>query len=202
MEWTIRIDRWDRQRNVFSEALRAAAFAAVSFFAAGEEKAGAAADTQQVAAHLLQAYGNSILRLAYSYLHSREDAEEVVQDTLMQYLKETPVFRDPDHEKAWCLRVAANLSKNRIKYNKVRGTDELQEELAAEEREDLGFVWEAVKALPEKYREVVHLFYQEGYSTAETARILGRNEATVRSHLSRAREQLKKILKEAYDFGG
>ena len=97
--------------------------------------------------------------------------------------------------------MAGNLAKNRIKYNRVRDADEFNEELAAEERDDLSFVWEAVKALPVKYREVVHLFYHEGYSTAEIARILDRKETTVRSDLSRGREQLKTVLKEAYDFG-
>ena len=153
------------------------------------------------AERLLTVYGDSILRLAYSYLHSRADAEEVVQDTLVQYLREQPAFRDGDHEKAWCLRVAANLSKNRIKYNRVRAADELNEELVAEGCEDLAFVWEAVRELPEIYREVVHLFYQEGYQTAEIARILRRSEATVRSQLARGRGLLKTILKEAYDFG-
>ena len=70
----------------------------------------------------------------------------------------------------------------------------------AEDREDLSFVWEAVKELPEKYREVIHLFYEEGLSTAEIAQILGRKEATVRSDLLRGREKLRIILKEAYDF--
>ena len=74
-------------------------------------------------------------------------------------------------------------------------------ELIDEQREDLSFVWEAVKALPVKYREVIHLFYHEGYSTAEIAGILQMKEATVRSNLSRGREQLKSVLKEAYDFG-
>lgn len=48
------------------------------------------------------------------------------------------------------LKVAANLSKNRIDYNRIRQTDELEETLVAEKREDLRFVWEAVRALPEK----------------------------------------------------
>lgn len=154
----------------------------------------------ETAEHLLDAYGNSILRLAYSYLHNMEDAEEVVQDTLLQYLQTAPTFTDLTHEKAWCLRVAGNLAKNRIKYNRVRDADELNEELVAEDREDLSFVWEAVKSLPVKYREVVHLFYHEGYSTAEIADILKMNEATVRSNLSRGRAKLKEVLKEAYDF--
>ena len=62
-------------------------------------------------------------------------------------------------------------------------------------------MWEAVKALPIKYREVIHLFYHEGYSTVEIAGILQMKEVTVRSNLSRGREQLKSVLKEAYDFG-
>ena len=158
------------------------------------------AEVSMTAERLLNDYGNCILRLAYSYLHNMEDAEEIVQDTLIQYLKEVPRFTDRTHEKAWCLRVAGNLSKNRIKHNAVRSADQLKEELVAGGREDLSFVWEAVKSLPENYRSVVHLFYHEGYSTSEIAEILGRNESTVRSHLARGRKQLKAILKEAYDF--
>ena len=110
------------------------------------------------------------------------------------------IFESENHEKAWLLRVAANLSKNRIRYNKLRETDELNDELVAEEREDLSFVWEAVKSLPVKYREVIHLFYHEGYQTAQIAKVLGRNESTVRSDLRRGREKLKEVLKGEYDF--
>ena len=152
------------------------------------------------AARLLDDHGTHFLRLAYSYLHNMNDAEDVLQDTLIQFLKTAPVLSSPEHEKAWLLRVAANLSKNRIDYNRLRTSDELNEELIAEEREDLSFVWEAVKALPASQREAIHLFYHEGYSTAEIAAILGRREATVRSDLRRGRDKLKDVLKEAYDF--
>lgn len=154
----------------------------------------------QEAEVLLTAYGNSILRLAYSYLHSMEDAEEVLQDTLIQYLKTAPRLESRAHEKAWLLRVAGNISKNRISYNKVRSTDELKETLVAEEREDLSFVWDAVRELPVQDREVIHLFYYEGFSTREIAAILRQKETTVRSRLMRGREKLKLILKEGYDF--
>lgn len=149
---------------------------------------------------LLDRYGNNILRLAYSYLHNLNDAEEILQDTLLQYLKKTPSFESVDHEKAWLLHVAGNLSKNKLKYNKIRYGDELNDTLAAEKREDLSFVWEAVKELPEKYRIVIHLHYHEGYQTAQIAKLLNRNESTVRSDLRRGREKLKQILREAYDF--
>ncbi len=155
----------------------------------------------QQAERLLTDYGNNVLRLAYAYLHNMNDAEEILQDTLIQFLKTAPTLDSPKHEKAWLLRVAANLSKNRIDYNQRRLADELNEELVAKEREDLSFVWEEVKALPINQREAVHLFYYEGYTTAEIGKMLGRRESTVRSDLRRGRARLQGALKEAYDFG-
>ncbi len=152
------------------------------------------------AGQIIDIYGDKVLRLAYSYVHNMSDAEDILQDTLIQYMKAAPSFENAEHEKAWILRVAANISKNKIKYNNYRETDELMEELVAEDEEDLSFVWDAVKQLPDKYREVIHLFYEEGYSTAEIAKVLDRKESTIRSDLLRGREKLKIILKEAYDF--
>ena len=152
------------------------------------------------AVRILNLYENDILRMAYSYLHNMEDAEDIVQETVIRYWQKAPRNMDMAKEKAWLLTVAVNLSKNKIRYKKLRKTDELQDTLIQEEREDLSFVWEAVKKLPVKYREVIHLFYYEGYSTRDIAKILNRNESSVRSDLRRGREQLKKILKEAYDF--
>ena len=158
------------------------------------------AEINRQAEHILDEHGSSILRLAYSYLHNMSDAEEVLQDTLLRFLKTAPTFENSTHEKAWLLRVAGNLSKNRIDYNKVRATDELSDTLKAEKREDLSFVWDAVRSLPVPFREVIHLFYYEGYSTAEISRMLDRKESTVRSDLRRGRLKLKEILNEACDF--
>jgi RNA polymerase sigma-70 factor (ECF subfamily) len=152
------------------------------------------------AARLLDVHGDSVLRMAYSYMHNMQDAEDILQETLIRYMQAAPEFENESHARAWLLRVAANLSKNRIEYNRYRMADELNEELVAEEREDLSFVWEAVKSLPVIYRETIHLFYREGFKTAQIAEILGEKEATVRSHLKRGREKLREILKEAYDF--
>lgn len=156
--------------------------------------------SQEDVAAAFDAYGNSILRLAYSYLHSMEDAEDILQDTLIRYMDRAPSFENGSHEKAWLLRVTANLSKNKISYNKIREIDELKEELVAEKRDDLSFVWESVKMLPQAQREVIHLYYQESLTTAEIARVLEEKESTVRSHLKRGRDRLKEILREEYDF--
>lgn len=173
------------------------------FLSAAASAGTSAADRAYInirAGRYLDEYGGSILRLAYSYLHNISDAEDVLQDTLVQYLKAVPALETAAHEKAWLLRVASNLSKNRIAYNRLRSTDELDEKLAAEEREDLSFVWEAVRTLPDRQREAVHLFYYEGYTTAQIAKILERKESTVRSDLRRGREKLKEVLKGEYDF--
>jgi len=129
---------------------------------------------------IMDKHGNRLLRMAYSYLHNMQDSEEILQDVLMKLMDKAPVFESEEHEKAWLLRVTANLSQNRIEYNKLRDTDELKDELVAEERQDLSFVWEAVKELPENYREVIHLFYEEGYQTDEIADILGESGANMR----------------------
>ncbi|WP_242953557.1 RNA polymerase sigma factor [Clostridium merdae] len=152
------------------------------------------------AVRLMDSYANSVLRLAYSYLHNMSDAEDVLQETLIQFLRAQPKLESVNHEKAWLLRVTINLSKNKLTYNKKRKTDELSDTLAAAETEDLAFVWDAVKPLPQKYGEVVHLYYHEGYTTAQIALLLSKNEATVRSQLQRARAKLKKVLREVYDF--
>ena len=62
-------------------------------------------------------------------------------------------------------------------------------------------VLEAVMELPERYRDVIHLFYYEEIPIKEIARLTGRGESTVTSQLTRARGQLKKMLKGEYEFG-
>lgn len=173
----------------------------IRFFASAKDPSESRSyDKNTAAARILDSYGNSILRLAYSYLHNMSDAEDVLQDTLIKYLEQGFVPENGQHEKAWLMKVAANLSKNRIDYNNVRKCDELDESLAAQHREDLSFVWEAVRQLPEQFREVIHLFYYEGFSTKEISYIVKRKENTVRSDLHRGRARLKEILAEDYDF--
>ena len=95
-------------------------------------------------------WGSAVYRLACAQVHAPADADDVFQEVFLRYHRFAPEFESKAHEKAWLLRVAANLSKNRIDYNRIRQTDELEETLVAEKREDLRFVWEAVRALPEK----------------------------------------------------
>ncbi len=152
------------------------------------------------ARRILDTYGDSLFRLAVMYTRNEADSQELVQDTILQYLRYEPDFADHQQEKAWLMKTCANLSRNRIRFNRRHLTEEIDERLAGSEHEDLRFVWEAVSQLPKKYREVIHLYYQEEYTCAEIAGILGRSETSIRADLSRGRKKLKDILKEVYDF--
>ena len=68
-----------------------------------EVKAKAAGDVSLRASEILDKYGNSVLRVAYTYLHNMSDAEDILQDTLIQFLKSAPSFENEGHEKAWLL---------------------------------------------------------------------------------------------------
>lgn len=150
--------------------------------------------------YALKKYGDSILKIGFSYLKNYTDAEDILQETLIKHLKNTLSFQSDEHEKAWLIRVAINLCKNKLKFKKRRNYLELDESLIATKNEDLKFVWEAVSNLPVKYREVIHLFYHEGYTTSQISKILDKKDVTVRSLLHRARKELKVILKDVYDF--
>ena len=146
-------------------------------------------DIDQIVEHNAQ----HMLRAAYAVLHSTSDAQDAVQDAFLILLKKQPTFRDASHEKAWLLRVTINIAKNEAK-RKRRFADELPQETAAPESgEDvLSFVLQ----LPEPYRIVIHLYYYEGYSIQEIARLLHLPAATVGTRLARGRKQLKTMLEQ------
>lgn len=138
-------------------------------------------------------YENTLYRAALAILADAQEAEDAVQDTFLKYLEKAPCFESPEHEKAWLLRVAVNGCKSRLRAPWRRRTTPLLESLPAADGGERGAM-EAVLALPPKDRAAMHLFYYEGYRTAEIAAMTGEAEGTVRSCLSRARGKLKALL--------
>ena len=140
-------------------------------------------------------YATMLLRVAYSQLNNRAEAEDTVQEVLLKYMEKAPVFQSEEHEKAWLLRVTVNHCKTHLASAWFRKRADLDEGIPALDNAELEVV-SAVAALPAKYRAVVHLYYFEGYSTKEIAEILHSRPNTVSSRLSRARALLAKALKE------
>ena len=143
---------------------------------------------------LITRYEHTLLRAALAILGDPYEAEDAVQDTFLRWLEKQPTLNGEEHEKAWLFTVCSNGCKSRLRSRKRRPTVELLDTYPAPDR-DSGEVAEAVVALPVNPRAAVHLFYYEGSSTEEIAKILGQRPGTVRSHLSRARETLRQTLK-------
>ena len=145
---------------------------------------------------LAQRYAQMVYRMAYARTGSKTDAEDVVQEVFLRRVRARPSFRDEEHGKAWLLRVAANCTNDLFRLPWRKREEPLRPSMAAEEGPEPSGVMEAVLALPEKYRLVVHLYYYEELSTAEIGRIIGRSEGAVRSRLFRAKRMLRDLLGE------
>lgn len=141
----------------------------------------------------VERYADRVLRLALACLGNLADAQDVCQDVFIKLYRHDPSFADAEHEKAWILRVTINACRDvlrspwrkwfspveRLPDNRTEGGDE---------------VVSFVLALPRKYRTVIHLYYYEGYQTAEISRLLNMKESSVRTRLRRARELLRKSM--------
>ncbi len=139
-------------------------------------------------------YGDMVYRLAFAQVHSKSDADDIFQEVFLRYLKNHPQLKNADHCKAWLIRVTINCSKKHWASAWQRKTIALEDRYIFEQPEENG-LFEALTQLAPKYRSVIHLYYYEGYATAEIAQILGRRESTVRTQLTRARDRLAQLLK-------
>lgn len=148
-------------------------------------------------------YYSMIFRIAFAELKAHADAEDMVQEVFLRFLKYQPEFHGREHEKAWIVRTTINLCRDfqKNKWNQATvGMDGIPETERGymehpyiEEDETL---W-AVLKLPERYRQPLYLFYYEDYSIREIASALGISENTVKTNLRRGRKALKKLLQEA-----
>ena len=150
---------------------------------------------------LIEKYRNNLYTAAFNVCKSAQDAEDIVQDTFLQYWSQKKEFETEQHIRAWLLRVAINKAKNKNNTFFRRNALPLEDymETLAFQSEESSELFEAVMKLPEKYRIVVHLFYYEDYSVKEIADILKITPGNVKVRLSRGRMSLRNTLKEAWE---
>lgn len=147
----------------------------------------------------LEKYSSRVYRICYLFLRNKAEAEDAFQDVFLRFMQAGKEFECDEHEKAWICRVAINRCKDIVKSLRYKfvSLDEIPE-LKFENEQD-STVLDTVLSLPSKYKDVVYLHYCEGYTAAQIADILGSNENTVYSQLSRARSLLKERLGEEYE---
>lgn len=149
---------------------------------------------------LIEKYRDNIYAIAFNVCKNVQDAEDVVQDTFIQYLSLRKDFETEQHIRAWLIRVAINKAKNKntaFFRQKTLPLEEYMETLTFESTES-SELFETVMKLPEKYRVVIHLFYYEDYSVNEIAAILKISAGNVKVRLSRGRLLLRNTLKEVW----
>ena len=144
-----------------------------------------------------ESYIDTVFRVAFNYIKSAADAEDITQNVFLKLLKEDKPFESEEHVKRWLIRVAINECKNLTKARWWRQAS--YEDYAA----TLSFdnpahsdLFYAVMELPKKYRLPIYLHYYEEYSTQEIAEILKEPKNTVCAQLRRGRELLRKSLQE------
>ncbi len=148
--------------------------------------------TDEYITRVMRTHSSSMLRAAYSVLHTTADAEDAVQEAFVRLMTRAPAFRDGEHEKAWLLRVTINIARN-MRKRKAREGLPVGEE-ARPDTSGSTELLQLVHALPERYSTVIHLFYYEGYSIKEIAAILNTPSATVGTRLARGRAMLRAML--------
>ena len=150
-------------------------------------------------ARLLEKHGDRVFRTAFMYLKNYQDAEDVLQMTFEKYLITKPLFKNDEHEKAWFLRVAINISKKVIyddEQLRLFADEAVAQDNTGDSDDNSEAVLKAVLALPKNLSVVIQLFYYEEYSVAQIADLLDISVGNVTTRLNRARKKLEKSLRE------
>lgn len=152
--------------------------------------------SEQEVNRAIDRYADTVTRICMLHLKNRSDMEDIFQEVFLKYATSTLEFESQEHEKAWIIRVTINKYKDLLKSffrSRTVPIDELPF-LQSEKSDHAEGVMEAVLSLPKKYKDVVYLYYYEGYSAVEIAEMLNKNANTVYTLLARARNMLKEKL--------
>lgn len=146
---------------------------------------------------ILNRYSRMVYRIAFSRTKSKYDADDILQEVFLKYIKYNVNYANEEHRKAWLIKTTINTSKTLLTSAWFRKTVAMPDnpDTLLVEMEEKSDVYYAVLKLPVKYRTVIHLFYYEDLSIREISLLLDLKESTVKSHLHRARKQLQLILK-------
>ncbi|SFC91634.1 RNA polymerase sigma-70 factor, ECF subfamily [Bacillus sp. OV322] len=169
------------------------------------------ADSDELIDEIMKRYGQDILQLAFSYVNSKEVAEDLTQDIFIKCYKSLHTYNGKSKLRTWLWRIAINTCKDYLKswYNKrvlvseeeppnmSTKSDEI-EEAVIQKDEDSRLV-SAVMSLPIEYREVVYLYYYEELPIKEISVLIDTKENTVKTRLRKAKKLLKEGIEDQYD---
>ena len=144
-----------------------------------------------------QIYKPIIYSIAYTYVKNQNDADDIMQDVFVKYLKSDVVFNDDNHEKYWLIRVTINTAKNFVSSTwkkRVVLDDDYVSRASDEASKESNRYFEVITSLPSKYKDVITLYYYEDLSVEEIANTLQVSISCVKKRLERGREKIKKEI--------
>ncbi|MGI6003523.1 MAG: RNA polymerase sigma factor [Lachnospiraceae bacterium] len=149
----------------------------------------------------VQKYADMVYRLAIVNTNGSPDIDDIFQNVFLKLYQHQDSIHSEEHMKAWLIRVTINECRSFMtsSWHKKKVSLESVAETAAPMPEDYSDVTEAVMELPEKYRDIIHLFYYEEMSIKEIADALGMTEGAVKTRLRRGREFLRSKLEGTYE---
>ena len=153
--------------------------------------------SEQEIHRVIDEYGDMIRRICFLHLKNYQDTEDIFQDIFLKYLLWDGSFENEAHEKAWFARVTINACRDLLRSftrHTMVSLDEIADVSELPPDPDQQDLLRQVCTLPSKYRDVIYLFYYEGYSAVEIAKILHKKENTIYTWLDRARKALRKQL--------
>ena len=152
--------------------------------------------SEQQAEQAIERYADTVKRICMIHLKNYADTEDIFQTVFFKYALSSIEFESQEHERAWIIRVTLNACRDLLKNvfrSRTVPIQDLSDQTAAPAPEHQE-VWQAVLALPPKYRDVVYLHYYEGYSAPEISRILKKNVNTIYTWLNRSKGMLQQAL--------
>lgn len=146
---------------------------------------------------VVEAYAKPMYGFALAQVQCVSDAEDVLQEVFLIYLRKNPRFESEQQRKVWLMKVTRNCCRGLWRFRRRHKTVPLEDvdAILLESDEERDLMYELQK-LPEKYRDAMELFYFGGLSTEEIGKTLDCSPEAVRTRLKRGREMLKERLTE------
>ncbi|MBQ1469906.1 MAG: sigma-70 family RNA polymerase sigma factor [Schwartzia sp.] len=142
-----------------------------------------------------------VYRMCAYYLRGSDDTESAVHDVFIRYMTAAKKPSGEQHEIGWLMVTSRNICLNMIKRRDriAPDSEDLLSDISEPQNEHYEKVRNAVRSLPDRYKDIVYLHYYEGMTTKQIADSTGILHSTVRSRLKRAKELLKKDLGDDLD---
>ncbi len=155
-------------------------------------------------ATLVERYDRAVYHLSYRTLRDVEEARDATQEAFFKAFRSLRTFKPGAKFSTWIFAIAYHACCDRLNRRKHFTGDELPEradagpgpEAQVIALDEASRLRTAIEALPEKYRTVITLFHLQGKQYEEIATVLGLPMGTVKTHLFRAKEHLRRLLGE------